>query len=264
MKIIFILILVLILCVLYVRYLEGHSIFFPSRQMIGNPMDMGLSFEDVFITTEDKVKIHGWFIPSSVSSDKILLFFHGNAGNISGRLEKIKMFYDMGLSVFIIDYRGYGKSEGQPTEEGVYKDALAAYDYIIQREEGRHKEIIIYGASLGGAIAVDLASKRKADYLIVDSSFTNAVDMAKRIFPWVPSVLIKTQLNSLEKIQKIPSAKLFIHSREDEVVPFALGQKLYDAALKPKEFLEIRGGHNDGHIYDEDKFETGVKKFLKL
>ena len=264
MKIIFTLISALILFILYVRYLESHSIFFPSKSMIGTPQDVGLDFKDIFITTEDKVKIHGWFIPSSFPSDKTLIFLHGNAGNISGRLEKIKLFHEMGLNVFIIDYRGYGKSEGKPTEEGVYKDALAAYDYVAKREDMKDKAIIIYGASLGGAIAVDLASKRKAEYLIVDSSFTNAVDMAKRIFPFVPSILIKTKLDSLKKIKNIQSAKLFIHSKEDEIVPFVLGEKLYDSASEPKEFLEIRGGHNDGHIYDGDKFEAGVKHFLKL
>jgi len=264
MKILFTLTIAVVLFVVYIRYLESRSIFFPSAEIMATPDEVGLPFEDVFIKTEDAVALHGWFVKSSPPSNKVLIFLHGNAGNISGRLEKMKLFHQMGLSVLIIDYRGYGKSEGRPTEEGVYKDALAAYDYVMQREDIRQKNIVVYGASLGGAVAIDLASKRKVSHLIVDSSFTNAGDMAKRIFPFVPSILIKTRLDSLSKIKKVKFPKLFIHSRADEVVPFILGEKLYKEAPSPKEFLEINGGHNDGHIYDGNKFVEGIRSFLNL
>ncbi len=263
MKILFIFTVAVVLFIVYVRYLESRSIFFPSTKIIATPEDVGLPFEDVFIKAEDGVTLHGWFVKSATLSNKILIFLHGNAGNISGRLEKIKLFHRMGLSVLIVDYRGYGKSEGKPSEAGMYKDAEAVYEYVIQHKDVSHENIIVYGASLGGAVAVDLASKHKVSHLIVDSSFTNAVDMAKRIFPFAPSFLIKTKLDSLNKIKKVDASKLFIHSREDEIVPFILGQKLYEAAPSPKEFLEIKGGHNDGHIYDGNKFAEGIRNFLK-
>ena len=262
MKIILHLVIIVVLFVVYVRYLENKSIFYPSRSLFATPQEWGIPFEDVYIQTEDHVRVHGWLIKAP-SAQSTVLFFHGNAGNIGDRLGKIDLFYRMGLNILIIDYRGYGKSEGYPTEEGIYKDAAAAYDYLAQRGDLKGQKIIGYGASLGGAVAVDLAAQRPLTCLIVDSTFSSAVDIAKRIYPFVPSFLIRTKLDSVSKIKRVDIPKLFIHSVEDRTVPIALGRKLYEAAPGPKEFIEIRGDHNDGHILDQDKIREGIKRFLK-
>ena len=262
MKIILHLIIIIVLFVVYVRYLESKSVFYPVRPLFATPAELGLSFEDVYIQTEDHIKIHGWLIKAP-SAKNTLVFFHGNAGNIGDRLGKIDLFYRMGLNILIIDYRGYGKSEGHPTESGVYKDAVAAYDYLRERDDMKGQNIVGYGASLGGAIAIDLATKRALACLMVDSTFSSAVDIAKRVYPFVPSFLIRTKLDSVTKIKKINIPKLFIHSAEDRTIPIALGRKLYDAAPGPKEFIEIVGDHNDGHIHAQDKIREGIKMFLK-
>ncbi len=262
MKIILHLIVIVVLFVIYVRYLENRSVFYPTRPLFATPAELGLPFEDVYIQAEENIKIHGWLIKSPLAQST-LIFFHGNAGNIGDRLGKIELFYRMGLNILIIDYRGYGKSEGYPTENGVYKDAVAAYDYLRERDDMKGQKIVGYGASLGGAIAVDLAIKRTLTCLIVDSTFSSAVDIAKRIYPFVPSFLIRTKLDSVTKIREMTIPKLFIHSVDDRTIPIALGRKLYDAAPGPKEFIEIKGDHNDGHLYDEDKIRKGIKKFLR-
>lgn len=261
MKMIFFLIVIIVLFLIFVRYLENTSIFYPERLLTETPENLGLPFEDVTIGTRDHVKLHGWLIKAP-SAKSTLIFFHGNAGNIGGRLGKIDLFHKIGINVLIIDYRGYGNSEGYPTEKGIYNDATAAYDYLLQRDDMRGQNIISYGASLGGAVAIDLAVKRPVSCVIVDSTFSSATDMAKRIYPFIPSFLMKTKMDSISKIKNISAPILFIHSVEDQTVPFALGRKLYDAALKPKEFIEIIGTHTDGHIYDEEKIKNGIKAFL--
>jgi len=261
MKMIITLIVIIVLFLIFVRYLENTSIFYPDRSLAGTPENIGLPFENITISTQDHVKLHGWLIKAP-SAKSTLIFFHGNAGNIGGRLGKIDLFHQTGINVLIIDYRGYGKSEGFPTEEGIYNDATAAYDYLLQRDDMRGQNIISYGASLGGVVAIDLATKRAVSCIIVDSTFSSATDMAKRIYPFIPSFLLKTKMDSIGKIKNISAPILFIHSVEDQTVPFELGKKLYDATPGPKEFIEITGTHTDGHIYDGKKIINGIKTFL--
>jgi hypothetical protein len=261
MKMIFYLIVIIVLFLIFVRYLENTSVFYPQRRLEATPEDLGLPFEDVAITTRDHVKLHGWLIKAP-SAKSTLIFFHGNAGNIGGRLGKISLFHQIGLNVLIIDYRGYGKSEGYPTEQGIYNDATAAYDYLLRRDDMQGQNIISYGASLGGAVAIDLAVQRPVSCVIADSTFSSAIDMAKMIYPFIPSFLIKVKMDSIGKIKGVSVPILFIHSIEDQTVPFVLGKKLFDAAPAPKEFIEIIGDHNDGHVQDEKKVKDGIKMFL--
>jgi len=194
---------------------------------------------------------------------RLQFFFHGNAGNISGRLSKIEVFYRMGVSVFIVDYRGFGRSEGAPTEQGMYLDALAAYDHLVSRSDVDKEKVFIYGVSLGGAAAVDLASKRPVAGLIIESSFSSGADMAKVIFPGVPAFLIKTKMDSINKIKNVTAPKLIIHSFEDKTVPYELGKKLFDSAIEPKKFLQISGSHNEGFFDNLEKIVSVVELFLK-
>ena len=224
-----------------VRYLEAVSVFFPNRIMALNPEALRLPWEDVYFKTNDGVKLNGWFFKNPTASSTIL-FAHGNAGNISDRLLKIKFFYDLGLNVFIFDYRGYGKSQGRPSEAGIYQDAQSAYDYLQSRPDVNRKRLILYGASLGGAVVIDLATHASAALLVVESSITSARDMARIYYPFVPSFFLSLKLDSISKVRDLNLPKLFIHSIDDDVVPFWIGRKLFEAAGEPKEFLTYTAG----------------------
>jgi len=252
----------ILLLIVYVRFVEKTSIFLPNRDLLASPADLNCEYEDIFFKTQDGLRINGWLIknPGALST---LIFLHGNAGNNSYRMEKLRMFHAIGLNVFIVDYRGYGKSEGTPTETGIYADALAAHEYLISRRDKYSKDIIIYGESLGGAAAIDLATQREASALILDSTFTSAQDMARVIMPLAPAFLVKSKFDSITKIKNIKIPKLFIHSPEDEIVPFRLAQKLFNAAAAPKHFLEIEGDHNEGYYFSGETYINGIKEFLK-
>jgi len=260
-KFLFLAILGVSALVILVRYIEGKSIFHPTKEIPVTPQDINLAFEDVYFVTRDQIRLNGWLIKNP-KAQATLLFFHGNAGNISQRLEKIAMFYAMGLNVFILDYRGYGRSQGDPTEKGIYIDAMAAYDYLRTRTDIDKDKIIGYGASLGGVVAVDLAGERKLAALIIDSSFTSAADISKTIYPFIPTLLLQTKMDSVNKVKDILIPKLFIHSINDEIIPFQLGKELFAAAANPKEFLQITGGHNTNHVDSRDKFISGIGSFL--
>ena len=251
--------------VVYVRFLERTTVFLPTKLVLSTPKDVGIDYEEVYFSAADNSQLHGWFIPAALrpSDAPVVIFLHGNAGNIGDRLEKILMFQKMGCSVFIFDYRGYGNSEGRPTEQGMYEDAQAAYDAVVARPDIPRDKVIVYGASLGGAAAVELANRREVAALILDSTFTSAADMGKRMFPFIPSFFLKIKLDAVQQIQSCRMPKLFIHSTEDETVPFALGQKLFESAPGPKDFLKITGGHNNGHIVSERTYVGGIKAFLR-
>ncbi|HSA30278.1 MAG TPA: alpha/beta hydrolase [Candidatus Omnitrophota bacterium] len=249
----------------YVRMTERRTVFLPSIMVDAFPSDAGLEFEDIFFETEDKVKLNGWLVKASQHPERAatLIFFHGNAGNISDRIERLKILHRIGINVFVIDYRGYGKSEGAPSEQGIYLDAQAAFDHIKARPDIRQDRIIAYGVSLGGAAAADLATKRHVNGLILESTFTSAPDMAKKILPIAPRFMVKTRMDTLSKIKRVTVPKLIIHSPFDELVPYKMALRLYDAAPAPKELLKISGTHNEGYSDSMETFEGGVRVFLK-
>jgi len=251
----------LICFVLYVRFLESTTVFLPSKEILANPQSVGLTYEDVFFRTKDNVPLHGWLVkaPDAVAT---MIFLHGNAGNVGDRLGKLMVLHKMGVNVFLVDYRGYGLSQGNPTERGMYLDAIAAYDYLKNRKDLDGSRLIAYGVSLGGCAAVDLATKRDVAALIVDSTFTNAADMSKKILPFVPSFLLSIKLDNAAKIVRVDVPKLFIHSEDDETVPYAFGKELYSTAAAPKSFLKISGTHNDGHVSSQRIFVDGMWNFL--
>ncbi len=242
-----------------VKYFERKSIYFPTREIEITPGDFGLDYEDITFRTQDGVELNGWFIPAKPSK-VCLLFCHGNGGNISHRLESIRMFHHIGLSVFIFDYRGYGRSRGVATERGTYLDALAAYQWLSKRGE----PIFIFGRSLGGTIAIDLATRVEVTGLICESSFTSVMDMAKDIYRFrPPDWSISNRYDALLRIGEVRVPVLFIHSREDKMVPFQHGQRLFEAAREPKEFYILRGGHNEGFLMMGDEYTTTIEKFIK-
>jgi hypothetical protein len=256
------LIIIIISGFLFIRYLEKRNLYFPLRKIEATPRDIGLDYKDLTLTARDGVKITGWFIPSRLHR-ATLIFCHGNGGNISHRLEKIKVFNELGLDVFLFDYRGYGLSEGSPSEEGLYLDAGAVYDYLINVKKIPVQKIILYGESLGGAVAIDLARNHDVAGLIIEGTFTSVKDMARRYFPFIPTFIISSRFDSLRKIKDVKSPKLIFHSTGDEIVPFDMGKRLFHAASEPKAFIEIQGGHNDAFFISQDVFINEIDKFVE-
>ncbi len=252
------------LLVLAVYLMQERMLYLPNtpgRALIQNPADVGLAYEDVHITTSDGIALHGWFVPGP--STRTLLFFHGNAGNISHRLESLQQFHSLGLSVLIIDYRGYGQSGGTVSEQGLYRDARAAWRYLTEQRGIHPNNIIVFGRSLGGSVAAWLAARREALALIVESSFTSVPDAAQALYPWLPvRWLSRLQHATADYIRAVHSPLLVVHSRGDEIIPFHHGQAIFEAANEPRSFLELRGGHNDGFIVSEQVYLAGLRRFL--
>lgn len=247
--------------VFYLRYIEKRSLFYPEKEISFFPKDAGLEFEDIHFKSPDGYKLNGWFIPAK-GAHYTILFTHGNAGNISHRIEKLRLFQSIGCNVFIFDYRGYGASQGRPSEKGLYLDAQAAYNYLLSRKI-LPGQIIGYGESLGGAVIIDVALKAQMRALIAESTFSSAKDMIQHIYPFLPYWIFASRMDSVSKIKSLRIPKLIIHSKNDEIVPYQLGKKLFDAAPEPKEFLDIRGGHNSGFFESEGILKEAISNFIK-
>ena len=246
----------------YVRLVEKKSLFIPFRSLAGTPKTQGLVYQDLSIETPDHQKINAWFIPYD-NAKWTIFYLHGNGGNLSHRLPQIAFFHELELNVFIIDYRGYGASSGSPSEKGFYVDALAAYEYLTKALNVLPEHIIVFGESLGAAVAIDLAAKKEVKALILEGAFTSTAEIARRYYKIFPTFLLESRFDSLSKIHNITAPKLFIHSVNDEVVPFDLGKKLFQVAALPKDFFEIHGGHNDCFISDRDILKKRIRDFIK-
>ena len=247
-----------------VFYLQQPTMtFYPFSEVVETPKNWGLSYQDIELITQDNVRLHAWFIPHPEATHT-LLFLHGNAGNISHRGESVEIFHRLGLNVLIFDYRGYGNSEGTPDEPGLYRDAEAAWAYLTQQRKIKPEEIIIFGRSLGGAVAVKLASQNTPAALILESTFSSARDMAREIFPILSRVVwMRYRFDSVSSVMQVKSPILFLHSPHDEIIPYRLGKKLFDAAPQPKQFVNLRGGHNGGFMMSMPEYERELRKFVK-
>jgi len=215
------------------------------------------------MTTSDGVEIHGWYIPKE-GAVAHLLMAHGNAGNLSDRLQWLALLHEkVPANLFMFDYRGYGRSQGSPTEEGCYRDAEAAYDWL--QSKSQDLAIIAHGHSLGSAVVVELACRRELDGLIIESGFTCASDMAKQMFGPIPvQLLTSMSWNSLEKVKTMSMPKLFLHGERDSVIPYKLGKKLYEAAAEPKEFVTLRGAdHNNTFIAGGETYYRALADFVR-
>lgn len=255
---------------------EESMIFFPEPDPSGFwdvgavSSGTGTVVEECFFPTTDGERLHGWWCrpenPSaatSVTTEMVLLWFHGNAGNLSQRAGLMLELAGIPAQVFIVDYRGYGRSTGRPNEKGLYRDARAAWRYL--REEGGvdADRIVILGKSLGGAVAVDLAAEVEPAGLIVESSFTSVPEMAAHHYPFIPRWLVRTKMDSQSKIGGVDCPVLVIHSPADEVVPFVHGERLFQAAVGDKRFLEVPGaGHNELWIVGGSDYFGALRKFL--
>jgi len=255
-------VLVLLLLGAWLFYQQPAMIFFPSKDLIETPTDWGLPYEDVALVTEDTVRLHGWFIPHQGAS-RTVLFFHGNAGNISHRGESVSIFHRLGLNVFIFDYRGYGNSQGKPSEVGMYDDARTAWHYLVKEKGFATSQIIIFGRSLGGAVAANLAAEVQPGALILESTFSSTKDMAGVVLPVISHFIpLRFEFNTADKIKWVTSPLLVVHSPADDIIPFRLGEKVYHAANQPKSLVKIQGDHNSGFLLSQPAYEQALREFL--
>jgi len=251
-------------CIFYVH--QERFLYHPRTEITSTPDDFALTYEDIFFSTSDGIELNGWYV-GSPGSNITVLFFHGNAGNMGVRTELMRVLYDMGLNVFTFDYRGFGKSEGEPTEEGTYLDAEAALDYLVTEKNCTMDRIIIYGWSLGGAISSHLAAEHTPAAFILEGSFTSYDDIAGDIFhrmllPAPLGLLADFEYETSDNVARVECPVLVIHSKDDKVVPYHHGKELYEAAGEPKEFLELRGTHDNAYL-ESDEYVGVVWDFVE-
>jgi hypothetical protein len=241
---------------------QHRLVYLPETRMVGTPHDIQLSYEAIYFKTRDDVELFGWYVPASNSRGTIL-FCHGNAGNISDRLDYLGIFHRLGLSTFIFDYRGFGLSAGHPTEAGTYLDSEAAWDFLVNRKGIPAERMILYGESLGGAVAARLAASQPPGALILASAFTSLPDLASRLYPLFPvRTLSRFSYDTLASVRRVGCPIMVIHSPEDEIVPFSQGRELYSTANSPKDLLGIKGDHNSGFITSGEIYTQGIDRFI--
>jgi fermentation-respiration switch protein FrsA (DUF1100 family) len=243
--------------------IERRFIFFPEGELLATPADVGLEFEDLRFSAADGAQLHGWLVPGAGESS--LLWFHGNAGNVGDRVPLLKELHQqLAVSILILEYRGYGASEGRPSEGGLYLDAEAALGALTARMGVEAGSIVLFGQSLGAAVAVELARRRPPLGLILESAFTSVAEMARHHYPWLPvGGLLRTRFDSLSKISAVQAPLLVIHGDRDEIAPLDMGKALFAAAPGRKRLLVLRGaGHNDLPIVAGDAYFAALRGFL--
>ncbi|MGA8865028.1 MAG: alpha/beta hydrolase [Gallionella sp.] len=251
---------------LLVYIFQSRMVFYPDveRELAATPASVNLPFEDLHLHTSDGVELHGWYIPAAQPRGTVL-FLHGNAGNISHRLDSLEMFHRLGYNTLIFDYRGYGNSGGKPDEQGTYRDAEAAWRYLTEQRHIPECRIVLFGESLGGAIAAWLAatSRHQPAALVIASGFTSVPDLGQQLYRYLPiRWLARIHYDTRAYLQSVSVPVLIAHSPQDDIVPFAHGQALFAAAHPPKQFLELAGGHNDGFIFMREEWVKTLGDFL--
>ncbi|HPR63950.1 MAG TPA: alpha/beta hydrolase [Thermoanaerobaculia bacterium] len=256
-----------------ISLMESWFIYFPDRSTTDLDRNFDIlsrsstvsSVENVTFETADSLLLHGWYCSArgEKGNRPVVLFFHGNAGNLPHRLEILSTLLRLPADVFIYDYRGYGRSQGKPSEKGLYRDGAAAFDDLTQRRSIPANRILLYGESLGGAVAAQVAVEKNPGGLILQSTFTSIRDMAAAAMPWVPPFLIRTRMDTVRKIPFVRCPILVIHGTKDDIVPESMGKALWKAAGEKATFLEISGaGHNDIDTIGSDQILSGVREFI--
>ncbi len=256
-------IFVYVLICLFMFFSQKNLIHIPYEDFTGTPLDHGMNYEEIYLDAEDGARLHAWYIPHP-EADYTFWIFSGNAGNKSYMLDSIGLIYNLGYSVFIYDYRGFGPSRGKMTEQTMYQDTELGWQYLTRKREIPPGRIVLHGRSLGTAMASWIAEKTKPAALILESGFTSISDMAKIHYRWLPiDLLLQWQYDNLNRIGNIQSPVLFIHSPDDGLTPYSHSQKLFDTVRTSKRFLTIFGNHYDGFIESGDVYTEGIVKFLQ-
>ncbi len=248
--------------------LDSQFIFFPQRRIDETPADVGLDYEDVYLTTSDGVRLHAWYVPGK--GERTLLLLHGNAGNIGHRVYNVMMTVNqLGVDVLIPDYRGYGRSEGTPTEQGTYLDGEAALSYLTVERGIEPTDLVLFGRSLGSAVAVELATRHSFHAVVLESPLTSVEEFARLHYPALSGVAatdaaVRTQYDSLSKIGRVTSPLMILHGDVDDIVPFEMGERLFAAAGEPKHFYRIEGaGHNDTYVVGGEAYFAALDDFIR-
>lgn len=232
------------------------------REYSATPRERGLDYEALSLATPDGERLDAWFVPRPQARG-VVLILHGNAGNIAHRMDTIAMFHRLGYAVLIFDYRGYGRSSGRPDEAGFYADAQTAWDHLTRQRGVAPGRIVLFGESLGGAVAAWLAVRQRPGALVLASAFTSARELAADLYPWLPTRwLVRMQYDSRAALGQVACPVLVAHSPDDEIIPFRHGQRLFEAAPQPKVFLPLAGGHNDGFIFMREAWVRALADFL--
>lgn len=240
---------------------QRRFLYFPIRDFVAAPADFGFEREDVHLRTEDGVALHAWWL-AVPGAERTVLFLHGNAGNVSYWVGVAEIFREVGWNTLLLDYRGYGRSEGEPSEQGTYLDAKAAWRYLTVERGIDPSRIVVAGRSLGGGVATWLAEHHPVSGLVLEATFTSVADVAATVMP-VPGLrrLVRLGYPSLERMPRLTAPLLVLHGRHDELVPFAHGRSLYEAAAGPKHFVELRGGHNDAFEVSRVDYLAALRAF---
>ena len=245
-------------------FLQSRFLYSPVKEITYTPADINLAFEKIALKTEDGLKISAWYVPAD-NAKYTVLFCHGNAGNMTHRLDSINILNEIGLNCLIFDYRGYGDSQGKPSEEGTYRDARAAWKWLTEQKKTTAERIILFGRSLGGSVVANLATEVNPKGIVLESAFTSYEEIGKKFYPYMPVHLFaKFNYKTIDSVRRIHCPVLFIHSRNDKIIPFELGLRLYEAASEPKKFVEIVGSHNDGFMFSGDIYTKGWQEWLEL
>lgn len=258
-------VLVYLALVLLIYLGQSRLVFFPNRALMTTPDKVGFDYLDVTIPVTPSENLNAWYFPTSQPSDSTptVLFCHENAGNISYSLETVRLFLGLGANVLVFDYRGYGRSDGKPSEQNVYEDAQAAWGWLANVRQTAPDKIFIFGRSLGGAVAIDLATRVSCAGVILESTFTSAIDMGSKLYPFVPVRLVsRFSFDSLSKIGRVSCPVMIAHSPDDEMIPYAMGRTLYEAARTEKLFVDLAGHHNDLLSLDSDLYRNALRGFL--
>ena len=244
-------------------YFETRLIYFPSRAQDVTPSALGLAYEDVSMIAEDGVRLHGWVLPVRDARLTILLS-HGNAGNIGDRLDRSLLLQSrLRASVLLYDYRGYGSSQGSPDEAGTYRDVRAAYQYLVEAKKLDPRRLVLFGESLGSGVALELAVAQPAAALVLEAPFTSVPDMARATVFAPLAPFVRTRYDNLAKVSRLRMPLLVLHGDRDEVVPFAQGRRLFEAAPEPKRFFAIPGAHhNDAYFVGGEAYWRALGEFL--
>jgi len=249
------------LCVLLYLF-QGRLLYHPEDEIAYTPARLDLAYDEVVLTTDDGVRLAAWYVPAETPRGTVL-FCHGNAGNMSHRLSTIEVWNGLGWNLLLFDYRGYGASEGSPDEEGTYRDAEAAWRHLTVERGVAAGDLLVHGRSLGGAVAAWVAVQHPPKAVILESTFTNVPDAAAHLFPWLPvRWLARYKYDTLARVGHLACPVLVIHSRGDDLLPYAHGRALFEAAGPPKQFLEIHGPHGNGFVQSGARYTRGLEDFL--